>query len=97
MKGKGKQETYWLLGDTEKNEVFIHIFIPNLWFILMLMFMFLYIYVWFNFLKVRRMKMAPDESKLKPFFRGPQNLVNNVGANSQEVRKFEKNPVDFSF
>ena len=23
MKGKGKQETYWLLGDTEKNEVFI--------------------------------------------------------------------------
>ena len=33
------------------------------------------------------MKMAPDESKLKPFFRGPQNLVNNVGANSQEVRK----------
>ena len=31
--------------------------------------------------------MAPDESKLKPFFRGPQNLVNNVGANSQEVRK----------
>ena len=27
MKGKGKQETYWLLGDTEKNEVFIHIFI----------------------------------------------------------------------
>merc|ERR1719148_418013 len=56
MKGKGKQETYWLLGDTEKNEV-------------------------------RRMKMAPDESKLKPFFRGPQNLVNNVGANSQEVSR----------
>ena len=54
MKGKGKQLTYWLLGDTEKNEV-------------------------------RRMKMIPDESKLKPFFRGPQNLVNNVGANSQEV------------
>ena len=25
MKGKGKQETYWLLGDTEKNEVFIHV------------------------------------------------------------------------
>ena len=43
------------------------------------------------------MKMAPDESKLKPFFRGPQNLVNNVGANSQEVRKFEKNPIDISF
>ena len=43
------------------------------------------------------MKMAPDESKLKPFFRGPQNLVNNVGANSQEVRKFEKNPINFLF
>ena len=29
MKGKGKQETYWLLGDTEKNEVFtfLHMFI----------------------------------------------------------------------
>ena len=81
MKGKGKQETYWLLGDTEKNEVFI--------FFHMFILIYLYIYVWFNFLKVRRMKMAPDESKLKPFFRGPQNLVNNVGANSQEVRKFE--------
>ena len=31
MKGKGKQETYWLLGDTEKNEVFIHIFIPKIY------------------------------------------------------------------
>ena len=34
---------------------------------------------------VRQDKKPPDESKLKPFFRGPQNLVNNVGANSQEV------------
>jgi hypothetical protein len=40
MKGKGKQETYWLLGDTEKNEVFIHIFI------LMLILMFIYIYIY---------------------------------------------------
>jgi len=56
MKGKGKQLTYWLLADTDKN-------------------------------KVRSMKMKPDESKLKPFFRGPQNLVNNVGGNSQEVRR----------
>ena len=79
MKGKGKQETYWLLGDTEKNEVFLFIHIFNI-----------YIYVYLIFLQVRRMKMAPDESKLKPFFRGPQNLVNNVGANSQEV-------IDFSF
>ena len=89
MKGKGKQETYWLLGDTEKNEVFLFIHIFNIY---------IYVYLIFlNFLQVRRMKMAPDESKLKPFFRGPQNLVNNVGANSQEVRKFEKNPIDFSF
>ena len=36
MKGKGKQETYWLLGDTEKNEVFIHIFII----------MFIFIHLW---------------------------------------------------
>ena len=57
MKGKGKQLTYWLLADTDKN-------------------------------KVRSMKMKPDESKLKPFFRGPQNLVNNVGGNSQEVCLF---------
>ena len=59
MKGKGKQLTYWLLADTDKN-------------------------------KVRSMKMKPDESKLKPFFRGPQNLVNNVGGNSQEVCLFER-------
>ena len=37
---------------------------------------------------VRQDKKPPDESKLKPFFRGPQNLVNNVGGNSQEVRLF---------
>ena len=31
MKGKGKQETYWLLGDTEKNEVFLFIHIFNIY------------------------------------------------------------------